>query len=436
MARRNSWRDRCRGFLFWLVLQKLRLLARLPRPLLAPVIGAARWLAGTIAKDPNAAGPLVELHEIVRDDARGSEALRRILIEARDSQLVSVAMGAWRHHRQVEPDPTAAYARVTTDDKRSRHSPASIALIGDTAEFAFLREAYRRHPDCRLLETGDADSFAGANGVEIVLDKPAAVAVAVEALARGVAVSAHLGQAATAEAWMMLRDAAARHGAPLRLMYSYFYYPPAQKVKALTATGFIGEPTTLRIRATLGGLGATRLLAPPFGEQPLRHPAFDHFPLLTFLAGPAASLTAYLHPMDPAHGGQGLVACRFAAPGRLGLLECAYAPEMFLRSDYFPHEVEIEYTGTDGFLRLRRGMTARTQEPPLIARVGKALHVFGVELGLEDEWGMVYDRAVSEMLDLIGGREVAHLEPDAVLSALRMRERVYDAAKAARPVSL
>ncbi|NLH47435.1 MAG: hypothetical protein GX444_02415 [Myxococcales bacterium] len=431
MARRLTWRERGLRAMFRVVLALLRLVVRLPRGALLALLDAAERLVRITTANPEAVRQIDDLRGVIRDLPPGGEALRRILVEGRDAQILSVMMGAWRHHRGGVPDPVASYAESKVVESHRREAPARIALVGEAPEFEFLREAYRGRPDCRLV-----DSPASADGLEIVLDGPEALALAAASLARGAAVSLHLGAATTATAWRQLTDAAARGGGLPRIYDSYFYYPPLQKLKELVTAGAIGEPTMLRIRATLGGPGAAKQLDPPFGEQPLRHPAFDRFLLLTFLGGPAASLTAYLQPMDAARGGQGLIACRFAAPGRLGLLECAYAPELYVRSDYFPHDLEIEYTGTDGFLRLRRGMAERTQEPPLIARIGKTMQVYGMETGMRDDWAVVYKNAAAEMVGLTGGRSVVHLPSAAVVSALNLRERVYDAARAARPIEI
>jgi len=208
------------------------------------------------------------------------------------------------------------------------------------------------------------------------------------------------------------------------------------KMKALLAEDLLGEIGAIRVRAILGGNGAPQVLAPPFGERPLLHPAFDHFFLLTFLGGPAARLTAYLQPMDAQTGGQAMVAVRHQSAGCYSHLECAYAPELSVRSEYYPHDLTVEVAGTNGIIWLRRGMADRTQEPPLTVRVGREAYTIGIESGMTADWAKVYHEAAAEWLAAIGGRVVTRLTTEQALSAFQLRERVVDAAQSGRVVSL
>jgi hypothetical protein len=140
--------------------------------------------------------------------------------------------------------------------------------------------------------------------------------------------------------------------------------------------------------------------------------------------------------MDPVKGGQGLINCKFVHPGRYGLLECTYAPELHVRSDFFPHDLEVEIAGTDGILWLSRGMGKRTQAAPLRVRVAREASTIGVECGLEEEWSSVYATAAGEMVRMVSGRARPLMKPEEILSAFRLQERAYEASRAREVLSV
>jgi predicted dehydrogenase len=221
----------------------------------------------------------------------------------------------------------------------------------------------------------------------------------------------------------------------IRVFDPYLYFPPTVRLRALIAEGEIGELTTVRVRALLAGKGGAAQFGPPFGDAPLRHPAFDRFLLLAFLGGAASKLTAYVQPMD-ASGGQAQVACQYSAGGRYGLLECVYAPEMYVRSDHWPHDLTVEVAGTDGVIWMRRGMAATTAEPPLFVRTGQSAYSIGIETGMTADWRDAYRAAVAEMGEAVAGRVSERMPAADVVSALAMREKVHAAALGDRTISL
>lgn len=423
--RDNTWRHR----LARLLLVVVRLLVYLPRPVLVSLLAVAEWFARRTGADDAALAPLIEIKEIFRDDPKGRAALRRMLWKGRTSQLVSFMAGVGRHYMVKRPDPLASFAVSGVNDQHPAPKRGRIAFLGKHFEFEHLRKAYLACGDCDLVEE-NAPPLALLNQVdaaEIALSGPESEEWVNAALAKGVAVSLHIGQA-PADRVANVCGKAAQYGTPLRVFYPYLYYEPVRRVKALVADGVIGEPGTLRVRATLGAAGARRL-EPPFGDEPLRHPAFDHFALLTFFGGPAAQLSAYVQPMDPERGGQATVAVGYRDAGRYGLLECTWAPGLHLRSEFYPHDLAAELSGTDGIIWLRRGMAARTTQAPIAVRVGMSAYTIGVESGLREDWAGVYETAAAEMLELIGGRITCLIKPDELITARRLADRVYDAAQ-------
>jgi predicted dehydrogenase len=413
-----------------ILLAVVRGLVRLPSGVQAALLGGVERLLRLIAKGRWDLQPLVEIKDVIRRDPQGRRAVREILLKGRREQLVSYLSGVLRHYASGGGEPLRSFARVRVDSKKMRPSPVRVTFLGEHHEFEFLRQAYADRPGCEVLDPQlDVNAALDqAHGVEVALDRPEAVDWARAAVARGLAVSLHLGPRASPEALRSLLATSEANGAWRRVFYAPLYWRSVEKLRALVADGEIGELGTVRVRATLGGRGGTRTMAAPFGDRPLDHPAFDHFLLLPFLGGPVSHVTAYVQPMDAAGGGQALVDCRYAAPGRYALLECTYAPELTVRSPLYPHDLEIEVAGTDGIIWLRRGTAERTQEPPLTVRTGRTAYTIGVEAGLPEPWPQVYRAAAAELAEAARGRLVERMTTEEILSAVQLRERVYEVA--------
>ncbi|MDP8222583.1 MAG: hypothetical protein P9L99_04430 [Candidatus Lernaella stagnicola] len=418
-------------------LRLVRVLLRLPKPCgLAALSVIERLMRLTVESEADLA-PIVEIKEIYRDDPKGREALRRMICEGRDTQIVSMVHGIIKHFGKPPSDPVDAYAGLNVEERHLAPDKARVAFLGEHYEYPFLRAAYAARGDLTVVEK-DARPLALlsiVDAVEIAVAGPETLEWVDAALAKGVAVSLHAADASPQ--WLAGAMAKAkRYGTPLRVFYPYLFYPPVQRVKALIVEGAIGELGNLRVRATLGGKGGVRQLDPPFGDQPLLHPAFNHFALLTLWGGAGRNLTAYLRPMDGESGGQAVVAVEFAAAGRLGLLECTYAPHMHLRSAFYPHDLEAELCGTDGVIWLRRGMAARTPQAAVAVRVGAQAYTIGVGSGMNEQWEAVYQNAAAHLREMISGRTRQLIDNDALLSAQGLLAKTAEAATAAEVVNL
>jgi hypothetical protein len=207
-------------------------------------------------------------------------------------------------------------------------------------------------------------------------------------------------------------------------------------VAQLLLEGTIGEPSTLRLRATVGCGGRYPTPAPKAGDW-FAHPGFDHFLLMTYLGGPVAKGAAYLNaPSEAGRGGSALVSCHFARPGLLGALDCTFAPGMQLPSALFAHDLEVEVAGTDGVLWLTRGMADRTKAAPVSMRVGARAYTLGVESGLADLWETAYLNAAEELRAWCSGARSLLISDEQVSSAYEFKSRVVGMATSPGVVSL
>ena len=420
------------------MLKVMRVLAGMSDARLARLLGAMERALRLLGRSGEDLAALIELKELAQSDPKGMTLLRNLILESRDGQILAMLGGTLKHYALRKPA-----GRDLADLQpagRGRGPLLRLGVVGDHYDVGLLRRAYRALDLCRdaSVSAGDLAEdgavWARVNGLEISSPTPATGDLVQKAISRGLAVSCHHTCFHDPEALRPVLEAAGRNGrARLRIFHPVLYYPPVVRLKSLLDQGLLGEVCSIRIRATLGGTGgALPPEAPPL-EKYLDHPAFDQFLLMTFLGGCVEKVTAYLNPMDPEQGGQGLVNCRFAHPGRYGLLECAYAPGLHVPSGHFPHDLEVEVAGTDGVAWLTRGMGKRTQSAPLRVRVGRESFTIGVESGLQEDWSSVYSTGAGEMLRMVSARGARPLlNPEEALSAYRLRQRAYEASLSRR----
>jgi len=406
----------------WLLTVGLRLFMRLPGPVVLVLLWVAVLLARRVAGE-QAAEQVADVRAVFAGDPRGSVALRRLVLGARTGQLVAFLQGMLRHHLFAAPEERLLVAGPRIGSSRPVRGTLRVAVVGGGHEAARLAAAYREQGEVVVSEEITEEVHA----VEVVGMGPMPMEHLAEALERGVSVSVHHAALPSAGALEGLRSLAEASGAFLRVLHPALYYPPVHRLRELVVAGELGEVGTIRVRATLGGSGGRAPPCPPDPDAWLTHPAFDHTALLVILGGPARQVCSYLTAMSPL-GGQGVIACRFAHPGRYGVLECAHAPGLVLPSEHHPWDLEVEVSGSDGIAWLRRGMARRTWSAPLDVRVGRKAYSLGVESGLPARWARVYDLAAQELVQAMRGGVRPAVSPADLLEAARLRDGAIVAA--------
>ena len=421
------------------IMKALRLLLRLPEGMRLAILRISEGLARRIASSSEAAVALAEIKEIVEEDPVGREAIRRFLLENRDAQFLAMIRGMLKHHLTVGEAPAFVVEVSGVKEGRGRATrAATVGIVGDTRDLDSMRHAYEERRDCRVIQGVGHDKrlLDRADALEICDPGPSCEELISAALDREVAVSIPHGLVESPGTLKRLFAMSERAKTPLRVLYPYLYYPPVRKVKELIDAGEIGEVSTIRIRATIGGSGGSIGPDTPEREACLDHPAFDHFLLLIHLGGPIERVTAYLNPMDPEAGGQGLVDCKYEYPGRYGLLDCTFAPGMYIRSEHHPYDLEVEIAGSDGIVWLRRGMAKRTHAAPIYVRVGRRSYHIGVESGMPEEWNEVYRNAAEHMVNMLRGAGPRSIPGREIISAIELKKSTYKAARTREVVAL
>jgi len=228
--------------------------------------------------------------------------------------------------------------------------------------------------------------------------------LALEAIRAGRHVSLPKPLARTLSQADELARVSSRSGVLVRVNDPFLFYPPYLKVKELLERQEIGEPSSIRIKATVGRGGAWE--TPPFSdalseENYLLHPCFDRFSLAIHLLGNVERVATYISSLSSKTGGQALVIFKYTHPGRYGIMDLTLAPQMYIRSSYYPvHEI-VEIAGTDGLLWAHHCIGKMTEEPPLVVRLARRYYQIGVECGLRTDFADAFTESARDFLTSI-----------------------------------
>ena len=173
--------------------------------------------------------------------------------------------------------------------------------------------------------------------------------------------------------------AAARTGATVRVMEDYLFYPPLVQLRDVIASGEIGEPAGVHMKIVANGLGGWEVPASAYEwqfEQALDGRGmmvFDHgwhqLAVACWLFGPVRRIFGWIGATEIVPG------IVLDAPSTLvwehhsgvrAVLDITFAPDMFLRSDYYTGDERIEVTGRKGFVRCNRISARGIQEPSVV----------------------------------------------------------------------
>jgi predicted dehydrogenase len=416
-----------------MIMNLLRYLAGRPDASLARLLGFLERTLRLFGRDAEDLAGIIELKELAQGDPEGMALIRSLIRDSRDGQLLALLSGNIRHYALGRPRGEGP--RETESAEKAGTSLVRLGIAGDHFDLGMLGQAYGAHDRCHGMPLlakdllADGSILDGVNSLEISYRTLATEDFIRKAVRRGVAVSLHHACLNGPETLEQILGVAGGDGNALRVFHPLLYYPPVVRLKNLLDRNEVGEVNSIRVRATVGGKGGRLSPETPHPETYLGHPAFDLFLLMTFLGGCVEKVTAFLNPMDPVRGGQGLIDCKFTHPGRYGLMECTYAPEMHVRSDYYPYDLEVEIAGSDGIVWLTRGMGKRVQEAPLRLRVAREASTIGVECGLEEEWSAVYRNAASDLVRMVSGQARPRMKPEELISAFRLKERAYEASR-------
>lgn len=319
---------------------------------------------------------------------------------------------------------------------------AAVVALCDRDEGLLARRA-AEWPGAEPFTDYGAFLDAGLDLVEILAPTHLHAGMTVAALEAGCHVSVQKPMAETLEQADAMVAAAREAGRVLRLYENYVFYEPYVRAKQIVESGEIGEPLMLHLKMVAGLRGgwdvpgealAWRLEMAKDGRGPMIWDDGHHkFSLMRWLFGPVAEITADIGQWRV---GDDLVVDTPATlmwrheSGVRGCWDATLAPEMTVRSDYYPTDERLEVTGTKGFVRVTRCTGQLLQEPALTVYVDgetRSAHA------LDDDWGASFEAATRHLVDVIRtgegtpvwtgeeGREVLRLSLAALESSATRR---------------
>ena len=161
-------------------------------------------------------------------------------------------------------------------------------------------------------------------------------------------------------------QAASDAGVIFRVTEQACYYPPLRKARDLIASGIIGTPTVVRIKTVVGRTESEfqANLDPAgytwrFNEQSPGGHLFDDvmhkYAMALWLVDEQVRSVQAVVRQGPLFFEAPTVALwEYARQDLLGMMEVSYAPDMFIRSDYYGADEFFEIQGTRGFVWVTR----------------------------------------------------------------------------------
>ncbi len=240
-------------------------------------------------------------------------------------------------------------------------------------------------------------------------------------------------------------EAANDAGVIFRVTEQACYYPPLRKARDLVASGVIGTPTVVRIKTVVGRTESEfQANLDPAGytwrfnnDSPGGH-LFDDvmhkYAMALWLVDEQVRSVQAVVRQGPLFFEAPTVALwEYARNDLLGMMEVSYAPDMFIRSDYYGADEFFEIQGTRGFVWVTRLCgNLHVDLPPLVLYEEDGRRTSFAEL--DASYDGSFRRAAAGFVDGVLAGEVPDLVPQKAIEALQLAFAVYQASNERRPV--
>ncbi len=237
--------------------------------------------------------------------------------------------------------------------------------------------------------------------------------------------------------------AAERASTQYRVTENFLSYPPLVKAKELMDAGAIGDPTLVRMR-TIWGSPVTR------ESFPIEADAFDwrrdananpggllyddgwhKYATAIWLMGDVTQITSMVTRTDDFMVDAPSAAIWRFESGALGVFEYTHAPDVQIRSRYYPNDEFFEIQGTAGSIWVTRCTGEMLDMPPVMLVKGGETTSFQVPM----DWKEGFDGAAVEFVDCLLEGAQANMDADFSWKTLRAALAIYESSDLQRPVS-
>jgi predicted dehydrogenase len=234
-------------------------------------------------------------------------------------------------------------------------------------------------------------------------------------------------------------------GVILRVTEHACYFPPLRKARDLIRSGVIGDPTVVRIKTVVGRTESEfqANLDPAgyswrFNDQSPGGHLFDDvmhkYAMALWLVDDHVRRVQAVVRQGPLFFEAPTVALwEYARHDLLGMMEVSYAPDMFIRSDYYGADEFFEIQGTRGFVWVTRLCgNLHVDLPPLVLyeETGKRSSFAELDASYDGS----FRRAAGAFVDGVIAGETPDLAPQAGIEALQLAFAVYQASNEGRAV--
>jgi predicted dehydrogenase len=234
-------------------------------------------------------------------------------------------------------------------------------------------------------------------------------------------------------------------GVILRVTEHACYYPPLRKARDLIRSGIIGDPTVVRIKTVVGRTESEfqANLDPAgyswrFNDQSPGGHLFDDvmhkYAMALWLVDEHIRSVQAVVRQGPLFFEAPTVALwEYARHDLLGMMEVSYAPDMFIRSDYYGADEFFEIQGTRGFVWVTRLCgNLHVDLPPLVLYEEDGTRSSFSEL--DASYDGSFKHAAGAFVDGVLAGQTPDLSPQKGIEALQLAFAVYQASNEHRAV--
>ncbi len=266
----------------------------------------------------------------------------------------------------------------------------------------------------------------------------------IAALEAGKHVSCQKPIAVSVEEADRVAEAADRADTFFRVTENFLYYPPLVKAKELLDSGAIGEPNMVRMRVVLtnleGASGAFRIAPDSLAwrRDPTLNPGgllYDegvhkYATAMWWVGDPETVTSAVTRTSDFMVEAPSVITWKFQDADCLAVFEYSSAPDMKIRTSYYPIDDFFEIQGSAGAIWVTRCSGEMLDLPPVMLHRGSESVSYQVPM----DWITGFEGAARDFIDgIIEGRQ-PQMDAEFSGKVLRAALAVYKSAELQRPV--
>jgi predicted dehydrogenase len=325
------------------------------------------------------------------------------------------------------------------------HENCDVVALCDPRADVLEKRAREWGVDRTYADLADLLADDEIDAVEILGPTPLHAEHVIAAARAGKHVSVQKPIANTVSDGRRMVQAASDAGVIFRVTEQACYYPPLRKARDLIASGIIGAPTVVRIKTVVGRTESEfQANLDPAGyswrfnnQSPGGH-LFDDvmhkYAMALWLVDEQVRSVQAIVRQGPLFFEAPTVALwEYARDDLLGMMEVSYAPDMFIRSDYYGADEFFEIQGTRGFVWVTRLCgNLHVDLPPLVLYEEDGRRTSFAEL--DASYDGSFRRAAAGFVDGVLTGETPDLSPQKGIEALQLAFAVYQASNERRAV--